>query len=123
MPTARAWFTAIEIRSRAADFQPGYTIRDLRIGEELRVGKDTLSFLKLRGSVRNTGEVPAKYVHVFAIFYDAAGAVVGVADSFAETGEDKIVAAGAEARFEIQALIFTDKPARYRLFAQGSRAD
>jgi hypothetical protein len=114
---------AIEIRSRAANFHPGYTIRDLRVGEDLRVGKDSLNFLKLRGSVRNTGDVAAKYVHIYAVFYDAEGAVIGVADSFAQTGEDEIVAAGAEAPFEIQALIFTGKPARYRMFAQGSRAD
>jgi hypothetical protein len=49
--------------------------------------------------------------------------VVGVADTFTEVGEDKILAAGAEARFEIQALIFTGKPARYRMFAQGSKAN
>jgi hypothetical protein len=121
-PPAYASYT-IEVRSRKADFQPGYTIRDLRIGDELLVGKDTFGFLKLRGSVRNTGDAPARYVRIFAVFYDAAGAVVGVADSFAETGDDKIVAAGAEARFEVQALIFTGKPARYRLFAQGSSAD
>jgi hypothetical protein len=114
---------AIEVRSRAADFQPGYTIRDLRIGEDLRVGKDTLNFLKLRGSVRNTGDVAAKYVHLYAVFYDTEGAVVGAADGFAETGEDNIVPAGAEARFEIQALIFTGKAVRYRMFAQASRAD
>jgi eukaryotic-like serine/threonine-protein kinase len=121
-PPAYAGYT-IEVRSRVADFQPGYTIRDLRIGDELRVGKDTLNFLKLRGSVRNTGAAPARYVHLYAVFYDATGAVVGVADSFAETGADEIVAAGTEARFEVQALIFTGKPARYRMFAQGSRAD
>jgi hypothetical protein len=71
----------------------------------------------------DAGDVPARYVHLYAVFYDAAGAVVGVADSFAETGEDSIVAAGAEARFEIQALILTGKPARYRKFVQGSRGD
>jgi hypothetical protein len=114
---------AIEVRSRKADFQPGYTIRDLRVGDDPRVGKDTLGFLTLRGSVRNSGEAPARYVHIFVVFYDVAGAVVGVADSFAETEEDKVVAAGAEARFEVQGLIFTGKPASYRIFAQGSSAD
>jgi hypothetical protein len=121
-PPAYASYT-IEVRSRKADFQPGYTIRDLRIGDQLRVGKDTLGFLMLRGSVRNSGAAPARYVHIFVVFYDAAGAVVGVADSFAETEEDKIVAAGAEAPFEVQALIFTGKPASYRMFAQGSSAN
>jgi hypothetical protein len=62
-------------------------------------------------------------VHIFVVFYDAAGAVVGVADSFAETADDKIVAAGAEVPFEVQGLIFTSKPASYRTFAQGSSAD
>jgi serine/threonine-protein kinase len=114
---------AVEVRSSKAGFQPGYTIRDLSIGDELRVGKDSFNFLKLSGRVRNTGAAAARYVHVYAVFYDAAGAVVGVADTFAETGEDKTIAPGAEARFEVQALIFTGQPARYRLFAQGSRAD
>ena len=55
---------SIEVRSRKADFQPGYTIRALRIGDELRVGKDSLNFLKLRGSTQNTGDAPAQYVHL-----------------------------------------------------------
>jgi hypothetical protein len=122
-PPANYASYAIEIRSHAADFQPGYTIRDLRIGDDLRAGKDTFNFLKLRGSVRNTGQTPAKFVHLYAVFYDGEGAVVGVSDSFAETGGEDTMAAGAEARFEIQAVIFTGKPARYRIFAQGSRAD
>jgi hypothetical protein len=121
-PPAYASYT-IEVRSRKADFQPGYTIRDLRIGDQTRVGKDSLGFLILRGSVRNSGATPARYVHIFVVFYDAAGAVVGVADSFAETADDKIVAAGAEVPFEVQGLIFTSKPASYRTFAQGSSAD
>jgi protein kinase-like protein len=113
----------IEVRSRKADFQPRYTVRDLRVGDDLKVGRDTLGFLGISGRVYNDGEAPAKFVHLHAVFYDAGGAVVGVADTFATTGEDKIVPAGADAPFELQAIIFTGDPVRYRLFAQASKAN
>jgi hypothetical protein len=70
--------------------------------------------------VRNDGDQAAKFVQVFAVFYDQQGSVVGLASGYAETANDAPLAASAEARFEVQGIVFSGTPARYRLFAEGS---
>jgi hypothetical protein len=70
--------------------------------------------------VRNDGDQAAKFVQVYAVFYDQQGTVVGLANGYAEETNDAPLAAGAEARFEVQGVIFSGVPARYRLFAEGS---
>jgi serine/threonine-protein kinase len=112
----------IEVRASKADFKPGYTYRDLSVQPGPQARQDQYGFLKISGRVRNDGEEAARFAQVFAVFYDEAGQVVGIASGYAETANDEPLAAGADARFEIQGIIFSEKPARYRLFAEGSRA-
>ena len=78
--------------------------------------------MKISGQVRNTGGQAAKFVQIYAVFYDQQGNVVGLADSYAESANDAPLAAKADARFELQGVIFSGVPARYRLFAEGSKA-
>ena len=112
----------IEVRSSKADFKPGYTYRDLSVLPGPQAWRDQYGFIKISGRVRNTGDQAAKFVQVFAVFYDQQGMVVGLADSYAESANDAPLAAGADERFEIQGVIFSGAPARYRLFAEGSKA-
>ena len=112
----------IEVRSRKADFEVGYSYRDLSILPDVQARQDQYGFYKIGGRVRNDGEQPAKFVQVFAVFYDQQGSVVGLASGYAETANDAPLAAGADSRFELQGIIFSRVPARYRLFAEGSKA-
>ena len=113
----------IEVRSSKADFKPGYTYRDLSVLPSPQARQDQYGFIKISGRVRNDGEQPAKFVQIYAVFYDQQGMVVGLANSFAETANDAPLAAGADARFELQGVIFSGVPARYRLFVEGSKAN
>jgi hypothetical protein len=61
-------------------------------------------------------------VQIYAVFYDEAGQVVGLTNTFAETANDAPLDPGADARFEVQGIIFSGTPARYRLFVEGSKA-
>jgi eukaryotic-like serine/threonine-protein kinase len=112
----------IEVRSSKADFKPGYTYRDLSVLPSPQARQDQYGFIKISGRVRNDGEQPAEFVQIYAVFYDQQGLVVGLTNSFAETANDAPLAAGADARFELQGIIFSGVPARYRLFAEGSKA-
>jgi len=114
---------ALEARSSKANFRPGYTYRDLSVLPEPQARQDQYGFIKVSGRVRNDGDQAAKFVQVFAVFYDMAGQVVGTASGYAETDNDAPLAAGKDARFELQGIIFSGRPARYRLFAEGSKAD
>jgi hypothetical protein len=113
----------IEIRSSKADFQLGYTYRDLSVLPSLQARQDQYGFIKISGQVRNDGDQPAKFVQVYAVFYDQQGNVVGLASGYAEETNDAPLAAGSQARFELQGVVFSGTPSRYRLFAEGSQAD
>jgi len=113
----------IEVRSSKADFKPGYTYRDLSVLPGAQAREDQYGFIKISGRVRNDGEQPARFVQIYAVFYDQKGSVVGLANSYAETASDAPLAAGDEARFELQGIIFSGVPARYLLFVEGSRAN
>jgi Protein kinase domain len=112
----------IEVRSSKADFRPGYTYRDLSVLPSPQARQDQYGFIKISGRVRNDGEQPARFVQVYAVFYDQQGRVVGLASGYAETANDAPLAAGAAARFELQGVIFSGVPARYWLFVEGSQA-
>jgi len=112
----------IEVRSSKADFKPGYTYRDLSVLQGPQAREDQYGFFKISGRVRNDGDQAARFVQIYAVFYDSAGQVVGLASGYAETANDAPLAAGADARFELQGVIFSGTPARYRLFVEGSRA-
>jgi eukaryotic-like serine/threonine-protein kinase len=110
----------VEVSSSKATFQPGYTYRDLSIAAGPQVKRDQYGFIKVSGRVRNSGEKPAKFVQVFAVFYDRDGNVVGIGNSYAEVANDAPLDAGADARFELQGIVFSAPPARYHLFVEGS---
>ncbi len=112
----------IEVRSTKADFKLGYTYRDLSIQPSPQLRQDQYGFIEISGRVRNNGDQAAKFVQIYAVFYDQQGDVVGLANTFAEEANDAPLAAGAEARFEVQGIVFSGTPARYRLFAEGSKA-
>jgi hypothetical protein len=112
----------IEVRSTKADFKPGYTYRDLSILPSPQVRQDEYGFITISGRVHNDGEQAAKFVQVYAVFYDQQGSVVGLASTFAEEANDAPLDAGGDARFEVQGIIFSGTPSRYRLFAEGSQA-
>jgi hypothetical protein len=113
----------IEVRSSKADFQPNYTYRDLSFLPDVQDKHDQYGFIKISGRVHNDGEQPAKFVQIYAVFYDQKGSVVGLASSYAESANDAPLVAGADARFELQGVIFSGVPTRYRLFAEGSKAN
>ena len=110
----------LEVRASKADFKPGYTYRELSIQPGPQARHDQYGFIKISGRLGNDGDQAARFVQVFAVFYDQAGQVVGVASGYAESANDEPLA--ADARFEVQGIIFSGRPARYRLFAEGSRA-
>jgi serine/threonine protein kinase len=112
----------IEVRSKKADFQIGYTYRELSVVPSPQERQDQYGFIKISGRVRNDGGQAAKYVQIYAVFYDPQGNVVGLSNGYAESTNDAPLAAGADARFEVQGVIFSAEPAHYRLFAEGSRA-
>jgi hypothetical protein len=112
----------IEVSSSKGDFQIGYAYRDLSVTGEPQSRRDEYGFVEIKGRVRNGGQAPAKFVQIFAVFYDDAGNVVGIANTFAETSNDAPLAPGAEARFEIEGVVFSGPATRYRLFAEGSNA-
>jgi hypothetical protein len=112
----------IEVRSSKADFQLGYTYRDLAISATGPARPDSLNFVKVSGRVQNKGARAAKFVQIFAVFYDAKGRVVGLTSTFAERDNDAPLAAGADARFELSAVIFSATPAKYRLIVEGANA-
>ena len=109
-----------EVISKPADFQLGYSYRELTLSD-VRAQRTDLGFIEVQGRVQNSGEQPTKFVQVSAIFYDAQGQVVGTSSGFAQTPNDDPLAAGATARFEISAVVFSAPPTRYRLFVEGSQ--
>jgi len=111
-----------EVRSTKANFRPSYTYRDLSIRPSPQARQDQYGFIKISGRVHNDGEQAAKFVQVFAVFYNQQGNVVGLANTFAKEANDAPLAAGGEARFEVQGIIFNGIPTRYRLFVEGSGA-
>jgi serine/threonine-protein kinase len=112
----------IEVRSTKADFKLGYTYRELSILSSPQARQDEYGFIKISGRVHNDGGQAAKFVQIYAVFYDQQGGVVGLASTFAEEANDAPLSAGGDARFELQGVIFSGPPTRYRLFAEGSRA-
>ena len=78
---------------------------------------------KISGRVRNTGSQASQIRAGLRGVLRSAGQVVGLADSYAESANDAPLDARADARFEIQGVIFSGVPARYRLFAEGSKAN
>jgi serine/threonine-protein kinase len=112
----------IEVRSTKANFKLGYTYRELSVLPSPQARHDQYGFIKISGRVHNDGDQAAKFVQIYAVFYDQQGSVVGLANGYAEETNDAPLAAGAEARFEVQGVIFSGVPARYRLFAEGSEA-
>ncbi|MFN8480413.1 MAG: protein kinase [Kouleothrix sp.] len=115
-------FTAydFEVISKPADFQLGYSYRELTLSD-VHAQRNDLGFIEVQGRVQNSGEQPTKFVQVSAIFYDAQGQVVGTSSGFAQTPNDDPLAAGVTARFEISAVVFSAPPTRYRLFVEGSQ--
>src|SRR5439155_1245493 len=87
----------IEVRSKKADFQPSYTYRDLSVLPSPQARQDQYGFIKISGRVRNNGGQAAKFVQVYAVFYDQQGSVVGLASGYAETANDAPLAARAQA--------------------------
>ncbi|MEM8530434.1 MAG: protein kinase [Chloroflexota bacterium] len=111
----------MEVRSDEADFELGYTIRDITIVDEPRELRES-SQIVLRGSVYNEAEGPTQFVNVKAIFYDTDGAVVGIGDTYAETDiPDDILPPGENGTFDMRSIIFTGIPTSYRLMVEGSR--
>lgn len=113
----------MEVRGDEADFELGYTIRDITIVNEPSELRERTQIL-LRGSVRNEAEGPTQFINVQAIFYDANGAVVGLSDTYAEPDTpDDILPPGENASFDMRSIIFTGAPTSYRLLVEGSRAN
>jgi hypothetical protein len=112
----------LEVRSRKADFQLGYTYRSLSFAELNPARRDSLNFVKINGRVQNSGAQPAKFIQIYAVFYDEDGRVVGLNSTFAESDGDAPLAAGAVARFELSAVIFSASPVKYRLIVEGANA-
>ena len=110
-----------EVISAKADFQLGYSYRDLELAD-VAARRTSLGFVDISGRVRNSGAAPTQFVEVMAIFYDAAGNVVGISSGYAQTPSNDPLAAGATARFDIKGIVFSAPPAQYRLEVQGSRA-
>ncbi len=107
----------IEVRSKPAGFQFGYSYRDLKIEEGSELIQDF--FPEIRGTVTNTGTKRAKFVRIYATVYDSEGNVLYVGTSFAE---DDVVVPGATSRFNITILVTAQGgvPANYDLFVEGA---
>ena len=112
---------SVETTSDKADFQLGYSYRNMAVPDEPAQAQEYGS-LSLKGRVRNTGDAPAAFPRLTAVFYDAQGRVVGIAEAVADgDGEKHIIAPGNDARFELQGVIFTGTPQRYWLLVEGSK--
>jgi serine/threonine-protein kinase len=112
---------SVETTSDEADFQLGYSYRGLAVPEE-PAQEQQFGSLSLKGRVRNTGDAPAAFPQITAVFYDAEGRVVAIVDGIADgNGEKRVLEPGKEARFELQGVIFTGTPQRYWLFVEGSK--
>ena len=110
----------MEVRSDEADFELGYTIRDITIVDEPRELREHSQII-LRGNVYNETEGPTQFVNIKAIFYDTDGAVVGIGDTYAETDTpDDILPPGENGVFDMRSIIFTGVPTSYRLLVEGS---
>ena len=111
-----------EVISKQADFQLGYSYRQLELAGPASARRDEYGFVKVSGRVKNVGERPAQYIEIIGVFYDGAGRVVGITSSFADLPGESALAAGAEARFDLQGVVFSAPATRYRLVLQGSKA-
>ena len=111
-----------EVISKQADFQLGYSYRQLELAGPASARRDDYGFVKISGRVKNVGERPAQYIEIIGVFYDGAGRVVGITSSFADLPGESALAAGAEARFDLQGVVFSAPATRYRLVLQGSKA-
>ncbi|MBA3469021.1 MAG: serine/threonine protein kinase [Herpetosiphonaceae bacterium] len=107
----------IEVRSKPAGFQLGYSYRDLKIEEGSELIEDF--FPVIRGNVTNTGTKRAKFVQIYATVYDGDGNVMYVGSGFAE---DDVVVPGATSRFEVTILVTAKGgvPTSYDLFVEGA---
>ncbi len=107
----------VEVRSKPAGFQLGYSYRDLEIGEGSELIQDF--FPEIRGNVTNTGTKRAKFVQIYATVYDSEGNVLYVGSGFAE---DDVLVPGATSRFNISILVTAQGgvPASYDLLVEGA---
>lgn len=110
----------LEVRSQKSGFQAGFTRRTLQ-AEELRSETDRWGSRIVRGKLRNTGRQPVKFPKVIITFYDQQGRVVGIQTAYAETDDSKALKADQSGRFEGSTLIFSNDPAGYLLFVEGSQ--
>jgi len=76
---------------------------------------------KLSGQVANAGDVPANWVKVVAVAYDATGAVVDVGNATPKTDGDLLP--GASAPFELEFRGLKEEPASYQAFVQGHEVE
>jgi hypothetical protein len=112
---------ALEVRSSAADFELGYTLRTIKVTTQPPRAQYSGSSFEMDGKLQNTGEKEIRYPEVMAVFYNAQGNVVGLGSAYGEPDTGEILLPGHEARFELSWNIFTDTPTAYRVYAAGSR--
>ncbi len=113
----------IEVRSDPVGFYSGYTLRTFRF-ETVDMRASESGSYELVGTLRNTGEEDVRFSEVLVVFYGDDNRVVGTSSAYAdEDNEDNILAAGESAPFRCYASILSGQPVRYRVFAEGNRAD
>jgi len=99
-------------------FSAGYYYYDLEIENDALTQGRWLYDQGVSGEVINTGSVPAQFVRIVAAFYDEAGTIIGVDDTFIE---ERTLVPGARARFIIDLTRFDGvTAASYKLWAQGA---
>jgi hypothetical protein len=109
---------SFEIAPRKATYIPP-RVEGLKI-EPGPVGPGSFgSGFSVKGKVVHGGTVPARFVHVRALAFDAAGTLLGIDDTYADV---EVLQPGATARFDMTMFDLGATPARWEFSVTGSPA-
>lgn len=109
---------SFEIAPRKATYIPPH-VEGLKI-EPGPVGPGSFgSGFSVNGKVVHGGTVPARFVHIRALAFDAAGKLLGIDDTYADA---EVLQPGATARFDMTMFGLGATPARWEFSVTGSPA-
>jgi serine/threonine protein kinase len=107
-----------------SNFTQNYVVRDNLQITVMEVGKSSFgNDPVVRGNLLNNNNTAISYPKITVVFYNEAGQVIGVTDTYARTaGSASLLAAQSSASFETNIVVLTERdPVSYILYAEANR--
>lgn len=84
---------------------------------DVQMKQDYGNFYRLKGRIKNTGALGAKFVQVAAVLFDQGGKVIGYDSAYIS---EKVLKPGYDDLFDMQIVRISGKPDHYKLYYYGT---